>query len=106
MVQSSLYLLHAFVHLPCVSHSEIFFLLYLAFGFPGLPPQIFLLTPFSDTLASSLRLVTLSPAIGDPSLRPGSSAPSPTTPRRMGPSPPTSKAEEVPGNWEWAAEDP
>ena len=47
----------------------------------------FLLTASSDTPASSLRLMPPPLAIGTLSLRPGSSAPSPTTLRRVGPSP-------------------
>ena len=66
---------------PSLAHSHL----------PGLAPPLFLLTAFSDILASSLRLLPLSPAIGAPLLRPGSSARSPTTPRRVRPSPPTAR---------------
>ena len=44
---------------PSLAHSH----------FPGLPPPLFLLTAFSDILASSLRLVPLSPAIESQSVR-------------------------------------
>ena len=64
---------------PSLGHSQ----------FLGLSPQLFLLTASSDTLASSLRLMPPPLVIGALSLRPGSSAPSPATPRRVGPSPPT-----------------
>ncbi len=60
---------------PSLAHSQ----------FLGLAPPPFLLTASSDTLASSLRLMPPPLAIGALSLRPGSSAHSPTTPPSRGP---------------------